>query len=391
MRKIITTGMLLGMASIVCTDISFADNVNMVGTVNVDSDDVLNLRSEPNANSKIIRKMKPNEKMEILDNTNKWYKVKFDGVVGYAHSGYIITSSNSNSISSSGKVSTGTSNLNVRSEADINSNIVGKLKSGTTVEIKGDAVNGWYPINYQNSIRYVSANYIQLINSNESSNTSSSTVTESVVGKIATVNTKALNIRAGAGTSYSVINKVYSGQTVKITASNSNGWHKVTLTSGATGWCSGKYLTNFREGNLPSASSTTVSNSTTESTSQKATKVISMAKAKLGSPYVWGAEGPDSFDCSGFTYYIYKNALGITLPRTSKAQSTYGTYVSKENLQPGDLVFFDSSYGSNVNHVGIYIGNNEMIHSPKPGDVVKVQKIDTNYYKKAYVTARRVF
>lgn len=399
MKKIITTGMLLGMTSVIYTDISFADNINNLearnysnstfGTVNVASNDVLNLRVEPNANSKIIRKMKPNTRIEILDKTSSWYKVKYDGVTGYASGRYIILESRA--VSSSGKVTTKTSNLNVRSKADINSNVVGKLSPGTIVEIKGDAVNGWYPINYQNSTRYISKDYVQLINSNESNSSSSSTATESVVGKIATVNASALNIRAGAGTNYSVINKVYRGETVKITEANANGWYKVSLTSGATGWCSSEYLSNFRKGELPSTNNGANNSSTSESTSQKATKVIELAKTKLGCPYSWGAEGPNSFDCSGFTYYVYKNALGLTLPRTSKAQSTYGTYVSKENLQPGDLVFFDSNYGSNVNHVGIYIGNNEMIHSPRSGDVVKIQKIDTNYYKKAYVTARRVF
>lgn len=399
MKKIITTGILLGMTSVIYTDISFADNINNLearnysnstfGTVNVASNDVLNLRVEPNANSKIIRKMKPNTRIEILDKTSSWYKVKYDGVTGYASGRYIILESRA--VSSSGKVTTKDSNLNVRSKADINSNVVGKLSPGTIVEINGDAVNGWYPINYQNTTRYVSKDYVQLINSNGSNSSSSSTTTESVIGKIATVNASALNIRAGAGTNYSVINKVYKGETVKITEANANGWYKVSLTSGATGWCSGEYLSNFRKGELPSTNNGANNSSTSESTSQKATKVIELAKTKLGCPYSWGAEGPNSFDCSGFTYYIYKNALGITLPRTSKAQSTYGTYVSKENLQPGDLVFFDSNYGSNVNHVGIYIGNNEMMHSPRTGDVVKIQKIDTNYYKKAYVTARRVF
>ena len=400
MKKMITTGMLLGMTSVIYTDVSFADNINNLeniiscsnntfGTVNVASDDVLNLRVEPNANSKIIREMKPNTRIEILDKTNSWYKVKYDGVTGYASGRYIILESSS--VSSNGKVSTKESNLNVRNKADINSTVVGKLKSGTIVEIKGDAVNGWYPINYQNTTRYISKDYVQLMNSNGSSNASYSDKVESVIGKIATVNASTLNIRTGAGTNYSVINKIYRGETIKIIESNTNGWYKVSLTSGATGWCSGEYLSNFREGKLPSVNNGTNNSQTVVNASQKATKVIELAKTKLGCPYNWGAEGPDSFDCSGFTYYIYKNVLGITLPRTSKTQSTYGTYVSKENLQPGDLVFFDNNYGSNINHVGIYIGNNEMIHSPRSGDVVKIQKIDTNYYKKAYVTARRVF
>ena len=79
---------------------------------------------------------------------------------------------------------------------------------------------------------------------------------------------------------------------------------------------------------------------------------------------------------------------GITLPRSSKAQSQKGKTISKSNLQPGDLVFFNTN-GSGVSHVGIYIGNGNMIHSTKPGDVVKTTSINSSYYKNKFVTAKR--
>lgn len=403
MNKTIITGMMLGMTSIISTDISYADNitnihnivnhVNQNGIVKVDYNDVLNLRKEPNTNSKIIGKMKLNTRIEILDSSKSWYKVRFNGIEGYASGRYIEIETNNTY--KTGVVSSGSSNLNVRSKSSINSSIVGKLSSGTIVEIKGESINGWYPINYNGTTRYVSASYIKTgISSDNTQNTQNNV---SVVGKIATVNTVTLNVRAGAGTNYSIINKVYSGDNVKLLSENTNGWYKVSLASGSTGWCSGEYLKDIRTGSLTtnSSSSNTSSNNNSgsinvENSSEKVKAIINLAKSKLGCPYVWGAEGPNSFDCSGFTYYTYKNAGKVTLPRTSKEQAKYGTYVSKENLKPGDLVFFDSNYGSNVNHVGIYIGNNEMIHSPRTGDVVKIQKINTNYYTKAYVTARRV-
>ena len=109
---------------------------------------------------------------------------------------------------------------------------------------------------------------------------------------------------------------------------------------------------------------------------------------EMGKPYKYGATGPDSYDCSGLVYYIY-NRLGITLPRTANAQSKVGVYVSKEDLDYGDLVFFARN-GKTVNHVGIYVGNGEFVHAPQTGDVVKRTTLLSGYYQRTYYTARRV-
>ena len=97
--------------------------------------------------------------------------------------------------------------------------------------------------------------------------------------------------------------------------------------------------------------------------------VIYEAKKHLGKPYVWGATGPNTFDCSGFTSYVYRQALGIEIGRTTKDQIYSGREVSRSELQPGDLIF------PHADHVQIYIGNGMVIHSPKPGDVVKIVPI----------------
>ena len=111
-------------------------------------------------------------------------------------------------------------------------------------------------------------------------------------------------------------------------------------------------------------------------------KILETAYTKLGSPYVWGATGPNSFDCSGFTSWVYRQH-GISLSRTAQAQSQGGKAVDRADLQPGDLVFFGSST-SRITHVGIYVGNGQMVHSPQTGDVVKVSSLNRNY-----VCARR--
>jgi cell wall-associated NlpC family hydrolase len=110
--------------------------------------------------------------------------------------------------------------------------------------------------------------------------------------------------------------------------------------------------------------------------------VVATAMAQRGKPYVWAASGPGSFDCSGLTQYAYR-AAGISLPHSSRMQSQMGTAVSRANLQPGDLVFFYSP----VSHVGIYIGNGQMVHAPTSGDVVKVASIDS---MGGYAGARRI-
>ncbi|NJP48081.1 C40 family peptidase [Actinacidiphila epipremni] len=112
------------------------------------------------------------------------------------------------------------------------------------------------------------------------------------------------------------------------------------------------------------------SKTTTPVNASVADKAIAFARDQLGDPYVWGATGPDSWDCSGLTQAAYR-AAGVTLPRTTGEQVDVGSRVSESNLQPGDLIFFYSDHS----HVGIYIGGGEMIHAPHTGTVVKIAPI----------------
>ncbi len=109
---------------------------------------------------------------------------------------------------------------------------------------------------------------------------------------------------------------------------------------------------------------------------------VDTALGQLGDPYVWAGAGPDVFDCSGLTQYAYA-AAGIELPHSSSMQSTIGTYVPPEALQPGDLIFFYSPVG----HVGMYIGDGQMVHAPQPGETVEIIPVD---YVSGYNTARRL-
>jgi len=110
----------------------------------------------------------------------------------------------------------------------------------------------------------------------------------------------------------------------------------------------------------------------------------SIAMQYLGTPYVWGGASPGGFDCSGLVQYVYAQ-LGVALPHYSGAQWQLGTPVSRDQLEPGDLVFFDG-----LGHVGIYIGGGQFIHAPHTGDVVKISSLSDSWYAATYVGARRL-
>ena len=228
-----------------------------------------------------------------------------------------------------------------------------------------------------------------------------------------------VNLRKKANTDSDIIEELEIGSTVKVLEANED-WMKVKKGE-KEGYVRAFYISEeapvieLENITVSTPSSTTTNTNTSSSNSsvqaqKPATKpsqqnnnsynppasstskvqaVLNLAYSKQGCPYVWGAEGPNTFDCSGFTSYVFRNAAGVNLPRTSSAQSGYGKTVSKSNLQPGDLVFFNTS-GSGVSHVGIYVGGGSMIHAPSSGKTVSVTSINSSYYSARFVTAKRV-
>ena len=124
-------------------------------------------------------------------------------------------------------------------------------------------------------------------------------------------------------------------------------------------------------------------------TTGKAQSVLSRAFALLGTPYRWGGTSTDGFDCSGLVGYVFRNALGIELPRVSREMAQTGAQVDRDQMTAGDLVFF-STHSGQVDHVGIYVGEGKFVHAPRTGRDVTVSRLDTGYWSQKFIVARRV-
>lgn len=204
---------------------------------------------------------------------------------------------------------------------------------------------------------------------------SQQTVSQSYTKRTGTVSATKLNVRNGPSTNYSTIHKLWQGNSVTIIG-ESSGWYKIQLSNGVIGWVSKEYVKL---------------NAGITSREQKVNLLISSAKNLVGTPYVWGGSAlkDGGFDCSGFTQFLYKK-VGYNLNRVSVDQAKQGVYVSRNNLQAGDLVFYSLAGDGRISHVGIYLGGGNMIHSPKTGDTVKITNITTGFWESRYVTSRRI-
>ena len=129
-----------------------------------------------------------------------------------------------------------------------------------------------------------------------------------------------------------------------------------------------------------------------EETSPVAADVLFRALGLVGTPYRWGGNTPDSgFDCSGLIKYVYNDAAGRSLPRTTREMSVMRAQSSgQDTLQTGDLLFFATNGGSQVSHAGIYVGEGRFVHAPATGGTVKLDSLNKAYWQKAYLNAKRV-
>ncbi len=195
-----------------------------------------------------------------------------------------------------------------------------------------------------------------------------------------------VNLRSGPDTTYGIYEQAAPGMELNILAKEGN-WYKVSSPLAACGYvyisadyvALGKVPEGFKKVSYGGASGRLSAGQ----------RVVQIAEQFLGLPYVYGGSTPAGFDCSGFTSYVFKQ-MGYTLNRISADQYYNGVPVSKSELKPGDLILFKKPGAARIHHVGIYVGDGMMIHSPQTGDVIKYASIVNGYYNEVYYAARRI-
>lgn len=263
--------------------------------------------------------------------------------------------------------------LRLRSEASTESSILATVDQGTIVVVLEQGEDGWCKVDYRTIEGYMLTEYLDIATTAE---------TELGIGSVTNISTQ-LNVRAGAGTDFERVGTLHNRDKVSLLGME-NGWFKISYDD-VIGYVSGDYITLCMDEEGHRADE---EDSESLSLSSVRQELIAYAEQFIGCPYVWGGSGPKSFDCSGYTQYVMKQ-FGYSLIHGATSQSKSGVAVSRDELLPGDLVFFhtfESSYY--ITHVGIYAGNDRFLHASSSKGITYTS-MSSPYYSKAYVCARR--
>ncbi|WP_127585453.1 C40 family peptidase [Paenibacillus koleovorans] len=195
---------------------------------------------------------------------------------------------------------------------------------------------------------------------------------------------KGVNFRSAPSTNAYIFRMLSKGEDIHVIEKYNQYWLKIKVKDGTEGFISADPQYTDYKGSSPGSGQGT--------TNTKADRIINFAKSLQGRvTYDFGTRNPSKmiFDCSSFTEYVFANQ-GIDLKWGTKYQQNAGSAVSKSNLKKGDLVFFNTTGGSGINHVGIYIGNGQFIHNTPSKNGVAINSLNTGYWNTHYVKARRV-
>lgn len=385
-------------------------NVSMASEKGIVNGTTLRVRYEPNTTSSVLFNLYKKDEVEILEENGEWYKILYEDKIGWASKQYISINSNV------GTTKAVTQETELLILPTINSKSKATIAKGEKVTVFED-INGWTNIEYNGLNGWIRQNGIGEIK-----------VEEKVI-KTVYVDVASARVREKATTDSKEIDTLKADDKISVIGQEGN-WYKIKL-SNKTGYIlkdltrttkestkvsrSGSATSKPKENNTTNSannnntntsnnenavnnSNNTNNNNNNSSSgntapsgnSSKQEQVVSYAKQFLGYQYVYGGSGPKTFDCSGFTQYVYKK-FGISLLHSARRQANVGTYVKKSNLQKGDLVFFSQDGGGkNIGHVGIYVGGNQFIHASSPTRGVRYDSLSSSYYTKNYVTARRL-
>ena len=248
-------------------------------------------------------------------------------------------------------------NLNVRKEPSSEGSIVGKMTNYAACEILGEE-NGYYQITSGNVEGYVSADYI--VTGEEALK-----LAQQEVKEMATVTTEALRVREEASTDSRTL-AVVNEEDDFVVVEKLDGWIKIEVDD-----YQGYISSDYAEVGMKLKTGNTMKELTFgNGVSQTRVDLVNYALQFVGNRYVWGGESlTKGVDCSGYTMKIYQK-YGIYLPHSSRAQPNHGTKITKDQLRPGDLIFYGN--GRSINHVAIYIGNGQVVHASNARDGIKI-------------------
>ena len=406
--------------------------------------ETVRMREETSTESSVVTLISLDEEVEVLSEEGEWYKIKYKTYTGYVRKDMLdvdgktekVQNTNSESTTSSEEIKdkieigyTGTiaSKLDLKLVPSITSSNINTIEENSKITIK-DIINKWSYVETDNKSGWVLTSKIKVSEQkNEEVKTEENkeqTVeetkkeenTEKTTSKEETkteekkktevtkyVSAETLNMRETANNNAKLINQLKVN--TKVTVLETEGtWSKIKV-NGKTGYVASKYLSDKKvdvtsrseeisrgKQNTQTENTSSKNESNTQGTSSSASgnNIVAYAKKYMGYKYVSGGSSPSTgFDCSGFTSYVYKQC-GISISRSSSAQASNGTAVSKSNLQPGDLVIFNNRANTSIGHVGIYIGGNTFIHAGNSGTGVITTSLSDSYYSARYVTGRRI-
>ncbi|MEI3392217.1 MAG: SH3 domain-containing C40 family peptidase [Clostridia bacterium] len=406
--------------------------------------ETVRMRKEASTESSVVTLISLDEEVEVLSEEGEWYKIKYKTYTGYVRKdmldvdGKTETAQNTNSENTTsseeikdkieiGYTGTIASKLDLKLVPSITSSNINTIEENSKIIIK-DIINKWSYVETDNKSGWVLTSKIKVSEQkNEEVKTEENkeqTVeetkkeenTEKTTSKEETkteekkktevtkyVSAETLNMRETANNNAKLINQLKVN--TKVTVLETEGtWSKIKV-NGKTGYVASKYLSDKKvdvtsrseeisrgKQNTQTENTSSKNESNTQGTSSSASgnNIVAYAKKYMGYKYVSGGSSPSTgFDCSGFTSYVYKQC-GISISRSSSAQASNGTAVSKSNLQPGDLVIFNNRANTSIGHVGIYIGGNTFIHAGNSGTGVITTSLSDSYYSARYVTGRRI-
>lgn len=225
----------------------------------------------------------------------------------------------------------------------------------------------------------------EVVTETGSETTAVAAVNENIV-TVGTVGCGVLNVRLDAGTEYTCLGKLYQGNQVVVTDSR-DGWFYVT-NGWLTGWVSSEYIANIQSIPAGEYMKQVEAAAATAASSDVTDQVVAYSRQFIGKPYASGGNGPSSFDCSGLVRYVY-GAYGVDIPRSSKSIANIGQAVALSDIQPGDIMCFATG-GGGVSHVGIYVGDGQLLHASTGRRGVTYDGIYDPYYAKTLVKIVRV-